>query len=73
MGEQWSISQEEEEMYRRRLFARANKGDAKAKEELQRTYGVRLWTERERSQLEYDNPKYKPKASPAAKGKAASR
>ncbi|MBU6434471.1 MAG: hypothetical protein KGS09_19785 [Nitrospirae bacterium] len=62
MREQWSISQEEEELYRRRLFARANKGDVKAQKELQETYGVRLWSAHERSQLEYENPHFKSKA-----------
>jgi hypothetical protein len=59
MGEQWSISQEEEDLYRRRLFIRANKGDAKAQKELQETYGVRLWSAQERSQLVYENPRFK--------------
>jgi hypothetical protein len=58
MREQWSISQEEEDLYRRRLFARASKGDVKAKEELQETYGVRLWLAHERSQLVYENPNF---------------
>lgn len=62
MGDQWSTTQEEEEIYRRRLFARASKGDVKAKEELSQTYGVRLWSERERSQLVYENPRSKSKA-----------
>jgi hypothetical protein len=61
VGEHWSITQEEEELYRRRLFARASKGDTKAKQELQQTYGVRLWSAQERSELVYDNPKYKVK------------
>lgn len=62
MGENWSISQEEEDLYRRRLFARANKGDVKAQQELQATYGVRLWSAQERSQLVYENARFKNKA-----------
>ena len=62
MGENWSISQEEEDLYRRRLFARANKGDVKAQQELQATYGVRLWSAQERSQLVYENARFKKKA-----------
>ena len=62
MGENWSISQEEEDLYRRRLFARANKGDVKAQQELQAAYGVRLWSAQERSQLVYENARFKNKA-----------
>lgn len=63
MGDQWSTTQEEEEIYRRQLFRKASRGDAKAKQELQQTYGVRLWSEHERSQLVYENPKFKGKAA----------
>lgn len=73
MGDQWSTTQEEEEIYRQRLFARASKGDSKAKEELKQTYGVRLWSERERSQLVYENPRFKSKERHSKKsGKGAS-
>lgn len=58
MGDQWSISQEEEDMNRRILFRKARKGDTKAKQELETTYGVRLWSERERAQLVYENPRH---------------
>lgn len=61
MGNQWSLNQEEEDIYRRRLFARANKGDVRAQQELQQTYGVRLWSAQERGRLVYENPKYKRK------------
>lgn len=40
MGEQWSESQEEEDLYRRRLFRKARKGDVKATAELETLYGV---------------------------------
>ncbi len=75
MGEQWSTSQEEEDLYRRRLFARASKGDVKATKELHETYGVRLWAAQERSQLEYENPHFHAKARRAQKrqGKGAVR
>ena len=62
MKEQWSTSQEEEDLYRRRLFAKASKGDAKATKELQETYGVRLWSAQERSNLAYENPHFNRKA-----------
>ena len=62
MREQWSTSQEEEDLYRRRLFTQANKGDAKAQKELQETYGVRLWSAQERSMLVYENPRFKSRA-----------
>ena len=59
MREQWSTTQEEEDLYRRRLFTRANKGDARAQKELHETYGVRLWSAQERAMLDYENPKFK--------------
>ena len=58
MGEQWSLSQEEEDMHRQSLFRKARKGDEKAKQELQELYGVRLWAEHERAELVYENPRY---------------
>ncbi len=54
---QWEVTHEEEEEYRRKLMMRARKGDAKAQDELMSTYGVRLYSERERAQLIYENPK----------------
>lgn len=71
MEQQWSVTQEDEENYRRGLFTRASKGDVKANEELQQTYGVRLWSERERSQLVYENPTFKNTERHSKKGKAA--
>ena len=62
MRESWSTSQEEEDVYRRRLFIRANKGDIKAQKELYETYGVRLWSAQERSTLIYENPQVKSRA-----------
>lgn len=56
MGEKWSLSQEEEDLHRQTLFRKARKGDAKAKQELQDVYGVRLWSEKERAKLVYDIP-----------------
>ena len=57
MPAQWSLSQEEEDLHRQLLFRKARKGDEKAKQELQDVYGVRLWSEQERSTLIYDTPK----------------
>jgi len=63
MGEKWSQTQEEEDAYRRSLLKKAGKGDPKATQELSQTYAVRVWSESERQQLVYLNPKYKePKA-----------
>lgn len=56
MGEKWSLSKEEEDLLRQSLFRKARKGDEKAKQELQRVYGVRLWSEKERATLVYDTP-----------------
>lgn len=61
MGASWSLSQEEEDLNRQRLFRKARKGDEKAKQELQEIYGVRLWGEHERAELVYDNPRYNAK------------
>ncbi|UVT17611.1 MAG: hypothetical protein H8K04_08800 [Nitrospira sp.] len=58
MGDQWSLSQEEEDMNRRSLFRKARKGDEKARLELQEVYGVRLWSEPERAELVYENPRH---------------
>lgn len=57
MGDTWSLNQEEEDLHRQLLFRKARKGDEKAKQELQDVYGVRLWSEKERAKLVYDNPK----------------
>ena len=57
MAQQWSLSEEEEDLHRQSLFRKARKGDEKAKEELQNVYGVRLWPEQERAKLVYDTPK----------------
>lgn len=57
MAAPWSLSQEEEDQHRQLLFRKARKGDEKAMQELQKTYGVRLWSEKERAKLVYDNPK----------------
>jgi hypothetical protein len=58
MGAQWSLSQEEEDLHRQRLFRKARKGDEKAQAELQEIYGVRLWSEHERAELVYENPRH---------------
>ena len=57
MEEKWSLSKEEEDLRRQSLFRKARKGDEQAKQELQKVYGVRLWSEKERAKLVYDNPK----------------
>ena len=61
MGAQWPLSQEEEDLERQKLFRKARKGDAKAAQELQDVYGVRLWVEHERAALVYENPRYRAK------------
>ena len=58
MKDQWSLNQEEEDKNRQSLFRKARKGDEKAKQELQEVYGVRLWSEHERAQLVYENPRH---------------
>lgn len=71
MEHQWAVTQEDEESYRRGLFTRARTGDVDAKEELQQTYGARLWAECERAQLAYENPTFKSKARCHKREKAA--
>lgn len=56
MGEKWSsLNQEEEAQHRLTLLRKARKGDEKAKRELQETYNVRVWSEKERAKLVYEN------------------
>ena len=43
MAAQWSLSQEEEDLHRQRLFRKARKGDEKAKQELQPKNRDRNW------------------------------
>ena len=58
MGEEkWSLSKEEEDLRRQSLFRKARKGDEQAKQELQKVYGVRLWSEKYWVKLVYDNPR----------------
>jgi hypothetical protein len=58
MPARWSLSQEEEDLHRQGLFRKARKGDEKATLELQEVYGVRLWSEKERAALVYENPRH---------------
>jgi hypothetical protein len=69
--EKWSVSQEEEDEYRRSLFARAKKGEAKAQRELLETYGVRLYSKGEKAQLVYESPQPKRKQRAKTKGQAS--
>jgi len=63
MGEKWSLSQEEEDLHRQGLFRKARMGDKKATQELQDVYGVRIWSEKDRAKLVYDNPRHAAKGS----------
>jgi hypothetical protein len=54
--DRWPLSQDGEDEYRRTLLARATKGDAQAKKELMETYSVRIYSEKEKAGLYYDNP-----------------
>ena len=54
MSERFSLSQEEEAQFRQGLLRKARKGDAKAKQELQNIYNVRIWSEQERAKLVYN-------------------
>ena len=55
-NERWQ-TQDEEDEHRRLLLARASKGDRKAQEDLLNTYGARIYSEKEKSRLVYENVK----------------
>ena len=55
-NERWQ-TQDEEDEHRRLLLARASKGDAKAQEDLLQSYGARIYSEKEKSRLVYENVK----------------
>jgi hypothetical protein len=58
-GKQWGPSREDEEEYRRNLLLRARKGDQEAQVELMTKYGMRVYSDSERSKMPiyYDSGK----------------
>lgn len=50
-GKQWGTTQEKEDEHRRKLLSEARKGDLKAQEELMQKYGMRVYSDRERSKM----------------------
>jgi hypothetical protein len=56
---QWGLQNEEEEEYRRKLLLRARKGDLKAQAELMEKFGMRVYSDTERSKMPsyYDSGK----------------
>jgi len=58
-GKQWGPSREEEDEYRRKLLLRARKGDQEAQHELMKKYGMRVYSDTERSKMPtyYDSGK----------------
>lgn len=56
---QWATTREEEDEYRRKLLSHARKGDVKAQRELMEKYGMRIYSETERSKMPpyYDSGK----------------
>jgi hypothetical protein len=64
-GKAWGPSREEEDEYRRKLLLRARKGDLEAEHELMKKYGMRLYSDTERSKMPtyYDSGK---KGSPSS-------
>jgi hypothetical protein len=58
-GKQWGPSREEEDEYRRKLLVRARKGDVEAEHELMTKYGMRVYSDTERSKMPayYDSGK----------------
>jgi hypothetical protein len=48
---QWGLQNEEEEEYRRKLLLRARKGDFKAQSELSEKFGMRVYSDIERSNM----------------------
>lgn len=59
MRKQWGLQNEEEEEYRRKLLLRARKGDVKAQAELMEKFGMRVYSDTERSKMPsyYDSGK----------------
>ena len=59
MRKQWGLQNEEEEEYRRKLLLRARKGDLKAQAELMEKFGMRVYSDTERSHMPtyYDSGK----------------
>jgi hypothetical protein len=55
----WGPSREEEDEYRRKLLLRARKGDVEAEHELMTKYGMRVYSDTERSKMPtyYDSGK----------------
>ena len=55
----WGPSREEEDEYRRKLLLRARKGDLEAEHELMTKYGMRVYSDTERSKMPtyYDSGK----------------
>lgn len=51
VGKAWGLSREENEEYRRKLLLRARKGDLDAQHELMKKYGMRVYSETERSKM----------------------
>jgi hypothetical protein len=66
----WGPSREEEDEYRRKLLLRARKGDLEAEHELMTKYGMRVYSDTERSKMPtyYDSGK---KGSPPSLAKRA--
>ena len=58
-GKAWGPSREEEDEYRRKLLLRARKGDLEAEHELMKKYGMRVYSDTERSEMPtyYDSGK----------------
>ncbi len=58
-GKLWGPSREEEDEYRRKLLLRARKGDLEAEHELMKKYGMRVYSDTERSEMPtyYDSGK----------------
>ena len=58
-GKAWGPSREEEDEYRRKLLLRARKGDLEAEHELMKKYGMRVYSDTERSKMPtyYDSGK----------------
>jgi hypothetical protein len=58
-GKAWGPSREEEDEYRRKLLLLARKGDLEAQHELMKRYGMRVYSDTERSKMPtyYDSGK----------------
>jgi hypothetical protein len=71
-GNWWSLRQEEDDKHRRMLLLQARKGDLKAQNELMEKYGMRVYSDTERSKMPTYYDSGKKGSPPSLKSKSTS-